>query len=183
MNDLIITLFKYFSKFVPKETLKRAFIQPDSSKKTGYDEIETEVLSQDENSVIKDIETFVVSINESFISGRMKNSKGIILFVEYGKLSVSHDIPKGVIQSLAVTVAYNFSDNNNDNLNETIHMNECLEILDRILRQMGDEQGELDFCPDAELITYPAEIQVVDPASFYECGGWCAMFNNANTIL
>jgi hypothetical protein len=183
MNDLIIHIFKYFAKFVPKEVLKSIFIQPDGSRKTGYSEIESEILAQSNDSVINDIEKFVVSINENFISERIKNSHGFILFVEYGKLHVDHDIEKGLIQSLAVTIAYNFSASNNDNLNEIIHMNGCLEILDKILRQMGEEQEELGFCATAELITYPAEIQVVDPMSFYGCGGWCAMFTNANTIL
>jgi hypothetical protein len=183
MNNLVIDLFKYFSRFVPKNVLESIFIQPDGSRKSGYAEIEAETLSQCNDSVICNIEKFVVSINENFISERIKNSHGFILFVEYGKLNVDHNIEKGVVQSLAVTVAYNFSDNNNDNLNEIIQMNQCLCILDRIIRQMGEEQRELDFCPDAELITFPAEIQVVDPMSFYGCGGWCAMFTNANTIL
>lgn len=134
MNDLIINLFKYFSKFVPKDVLEKIFIQPDGSRKTGYSEIESEVLSQGDDSVIDDIEKFVISINENFISERIKNSHGFILFVEYGKLNVNHDVEKGIIQSLAITVAYNFSDNNNDNLNEIIQMNQCLDILDRIIR-------------------------------------------------
>ena len=124
-----------------------------------------------------------MSKNENFIAERRKKLKGFIRFVEYGKLNVGHDIEKGLLQSLAVTNAYNLYDNNHHNLNEIIHMNQCLEILDKILRQMGEEQDELDFCASAELITYPAEIQVVDPMSFYGCGGWCAMFTNANTIL
>jgi hypothetical protein len=78
MNDLIINLFKYFSKFVPKNVLESIFIQPDGSRKTGYSEIESEILSQDNDSVINDIEKFVISINENFISERIKNSHGFI---------------------------------------------------------------------------------------------------------
>ena len=183
MNDLIINLFKYFSKFVEKDVLKKIFVQPNNSQKTGYAEIKSEILSQSDDSVIPGIEKYIISINENFVSERIKNSNGFILFIEYGKLSVNHDIENGVVEALAITVVRNFSDKNNDNLNEIIQMNQCLDILDRIIRQMGEEQGELDFCANAELITYPAEIQVVDPASFYGCGGWCAMFSNSNTIL
>jgi hypothetical protein len=183
MNELIINLFIYFAKFVPKDVLQNIFIQPISSRRAGYDDIESEVLALDGTSVIPDIKKFVVSINENFISERIKNSNGFIFFVEYGKLSVNHEVEKGVVESIAVSIVHNFSDNNNDNLNEIILMDQCLEILDKILRQMGDEQEELDFCSGAELITYPAEIQVVDPMSFYGCGGWCAIFTNANTIL
>jgi hypothetical protein len=44
------------------------------------------------------------------------------------------------------------------------------------------DQGQLDFCPSIELITMPVDIQVIDPAAFYGCGGWAAMFNNSTTI-
>jgi len=45
------------------------------------------------------------------------------------------------------------------------------------------DMGQLDFCSSLELITVPADIQVVDPAAFYGCGGWCAMFQNSQTIV
>jgi hypothetical protein len=184
MNDLLINLFKYYSKFVPKEVLRELFIQPERSRKSGYNEIETEVLAMDNTDVIPEIEKFVVSVNEAFVSSRIKNAKGFILFVEYGRISANHDIIKGVVESLAVTIACNFSDNNNnDNLNEILLMNQCLEILDRIIRHMEDEQQGLDFCANAELVSYPVDIQVVDPVHFYGFGGWCAMFTNSTTIL
>ena len=183
MNDLIIELFKYFSKFVPKDVLEKIFIQPDASKKTGYDEIKTEILATGNENVIPEIEKFVLSINENFVSDKIKNSNGIILFVEYGKLSVDHSMAKGITEALAITVAYNFSNKNHDNLNEIILMNQCLEILDKIIRQMGEEQEELDFCANAELIAWPAEVQVIDPSVFYGCAGWCAMFINTKTVL
>jgi hypothetical protein len=168
---------------VPKEVLRKLFIQPARSRKPGYGEIETEALALDDTAVFPEIETFVVSINESFVSSRIKNAKGFILFVEYGRISANHNTIKGIVESLAVTIAYNFSDNNNDNLNEILLMNQCLEILDRIIRRMEDEQQELDFCANAELVSYPVDIQVVDPVHFYGFGGWCAMFTNSTTIL
>ncbi|MEA4918150.1 hypothetical protein [Proteiniphilum sp.] len=183
MNDLIINLFKYFSKFVPKEVLKGIFIQPDGSKKAGYDEIVAEVMSLPDDNIIPGLDKFVISINESFVSERIKNATGFILFVEYGTVSADHSTIKGITQHLAVTVVYNFSNNNNDNLNEILNMDTCLDILDRIIRIMGDEQESLDFCANGELVTYPVEIRPVDPVEFYGFGGWCAMFSNANTIL
>ena len=183
MNDLIIELFKYFSKFVPKDVLKTTFIQQNASKKTGYDEIKSEILASADESVIPEIEKFVLSINESFISDKIKNSNGIILFVEYGKMNLDRSKLKGLTQALAITVAYNFSDKNNDNLNEIILMNQCLEILDRIIRRMAEEQEALEFCANSELISYPVEIQPVDPSVFYGCAGWCAMFTNSKTDL
>ena len=82
-----------------------------------------------------------------------------------------------------MTVAHNFSDTSNDNLNEVILMNRCLDILLFIIRQMFADMEQLDFCSALELITTPIDIQVVDPSSFYGCGGWCAMFQNSQTIV
>lgn len=183
MNDLIIDIFKYFSKFVPKDVLRKIFVQPDGSKKSGYDEIMTDVLSLPGDDVLSGIEQFIVSVNEDYVSERIKNATGYILFVEYGKISADHTVVEGIIQSLAVTVAYNFSNNNNDNLNEILNMNSSLEILDNIIRTMESEQEDLDFCANGELITYPVEIRPVDPAWFYGFGGWSAMFTNSNTML
>ncbi|WP_352422260.1 hypothetical protein [Proteiniphilum sp.] len=183
MNDLIINLFKYFSKFVPKEVLEKVFIQPNGSKKTGYDEVMTEVMSLPDDNIVTELDKFVLSINESFVSERIKNATGFVLFVEYGTISADHSAIKGIAQQLALTVVYNFSNNNNDNLNEVLNMNTCLDILDRIIRMMGEEQESLDFCADGELVTYPVEIRPVDPVEFYGFGGWSAMFSNANTML
>jgi len=183
MNELIIELFKYFARFVPKKALEEIFIQPTSSRKTGYDQIKTEILSLPDDNVIVDIEKFVVSANENFVSDKIKNAQGVILFIEYGRVDVDHHIIKGIRESLAVTVACDFSTKNHDNLNEILLMNRCLEILDRIIRRMGVDQQDLDFCAEAELISEPVEIHIVEPASFYGFGGWCAMFQNAKTDL
>ncbi|NDV45803.1 hypothetical protein D0T49_01900 [Paludibacter sp. 221] len=183
MNDLIISLYKYFVKFVPKEVLRRMFIQPRESIKTGYEEIKAELLGTPDTNVIQEFDTFVVSINENYISERIKNANKFILFVEYGALSVNYDTLKGVKQHLAITVAYNFSNNNNDNLNEIILMNQCLALLEKIIITMQSEQDALDFCANSELISDPVEIRVVDPVKFHGCAGWVAMFKNANTIF
>ena len=183
-EDLIIKLLRYFSRFVPTEVLKETMIQPERSRLPGYSEIQAEILAEPVWDIrIPEIEKFVLSINEKFVSERIKNSKGFILFVEYGNFSADFLRANGVKESIAVIVAHNFSDTNNDNLNEVVLMNRCLEILLSIIRQMIADQGQLDFCSSIDLITMPVDIQVVDPVMFYGCGGWCAMFQNSTTIL
>jgi len=185
-EDLIINLFRYFSRFISIDVLKETLIQPELSRLPGYSEIEAEILADPadptQNIRIPYLEKFVLSINEKFVSEKIKNSKGFILFVEYGNISADFKRANGIKQSIAVTVVRNFSDTNNDNLNEALLMNRCLEILMLIIRQMFADMGQLDFCSSLELITVPVDIRVVDPASFYGCGGWCAMFQNSQTI-
>ena len=184
-EDLIIKLFRYFARFVPADVLKETMVQPERSRLAGYAEIQSEILADVARGDVRipQIEKFVFSINEKFVSEKIKNSKGFILFVEYGNISASFKQASGVKQSIAVTVAHNFSDTNNDNLNEVLMMNRCLEMLMLIIRQMFADMGQLDFCSSMELITTQVDIQVVDPTMFYGCGGWCAIFQNSQTIL
>ena len=182
-DDLIIKLFRYFSRFVPVAVLKEIMIQPKHSRVPGYSEIEAEILSDPEGKIrIPEIKKFVLSVNEKFVSERIRNASGFILFVEYGNIAADFNRANGVRESIALTVAHGFSDTNNDNLNEALRMNHCLNILMQILRQMVADQGQLDFCSSIELITMPVEIYPVEPELFYGCGGWCAMFQNTTTI-
>jgi hypothetical protein len=182
MNDIIIHLFKYFAQFVPKEALGGVFIQPDRSRMAGYTEIETEIMTSPDTNVIPDLKRYVVSLNENFVSERIKNLKGFLLFIEYGNISVNHDIADGIRQSLTVTVVHPFSDTNGDNLNEVLLTNRALAILDHILRVMNEQQHALAFC-GGTLLRWPAEILPIDPVTFYGCGGWSAICNHSFTLL
>ena len=180
-QDFIINLYKYFARFVSDEVLGRSLVQPEHSRKPGYNEISAEIRTG-KRYPFPLIQRLIVSINENFVSESIRNTKGIVLFVEYGKFRIDNTA-NGVRESIAVTAAHDFSDKNNDNLNETIVMNDCLNTLLRILSQMIEDQEDRDFCGVEELITFPYSIQPVDPASFYGFGGWCAMFENSNTML
>jgi len=180
--ELIIDIFRYYARFVPKSVLDRLFIQPAASRLPGYDQLRAEVMALPAARELPDLDTFVVSINENFVSERIKNAAGFILFVEYGAFSLDHTVAEGVVEQLAVTVVRNFSDTNNDSINELILMNRCFELLDTILQTMVADQADIDFC-DGSLIEQPVKVQPVDPASFYGCGGWVAMFQKTNTIF
>jgi len=182
-KNFIIPLFRYFSRFVPLSVLSETFIQPARSQLPGYPMIQADVLADPSPSRILAIEKFVFSINLNFVSERIKNSRGFILFVEYGQMAVDFTKPNGIEQQIAVYVVHNFSDTNNDNVNETILMDQALDILMQILSQMQLDQGEIDFCADMELLRQPVEIQVVDPVIFFGCGGWCATFTNSQTLF
>jgi len=181
--DFIIKLYRYFSQFVPKPVLKKMFVQQRGTRRSGYEELETEILSAGDEQRIDDIEKFVLSINEKYVSDRIKNTSGIILFVEYGQFTVDRNVELGVKEQLAVTVVHDFSFVNNDNINEVLIMNHCLQVLNTIISRMQEEQSELNFCVNEKLIDSPVEYNVVDPVTFYGFGGWSAIFNNANTIL
>ena len=181
MKDLIIDIFKYFAKFVPKNVLEKNFVQPAVSKYAGYDMIRSEVMALPPTNILPELDTFIVSINENFVSERMKNVSNYILFVEYGPMTVDHTIPEGILELLAVSIVRKFSDTNNDSINELIQMDKCFELLDTILQTMTTDQSELGFC-DA-LVTMPIKVEPVAPELFYGCGGWVAKFKKTNTKI
>ena len=107
-EDLIIKLFRYFSRFVSINVLKETMIQPEFSRFQGYSEIQAEILTDfmdiTQNVRIPEIEKFVLSINEKFVSEKIKNSKGLILFVEYGNISADFKRANGVKQLITPPV-------------------------------------------------------------------------------
>lgn len=181
--DIIVTLFKYFSKFVKKEILQAMLVNSEGSQQPGYAEIEAEILNQPDDFVIDDIDMFVFSTNEKFVSDRMKNVDKISLFVEYGAFAYDPTKPLGVRQKLAVHVAFPYSMANNDNLNETLLMNRMHNVLCTVLDQMEADQTDLEFCGTRELINFPAEIVPIEPMLFYDRSGWMAIFDHSVTNM
>lgn len=181
--DVIISLFRYFSAYVPKSVLSELFRLPDISREPGYDEFVAEVLSTPDDKVIPSINTFVCSANRKYVSDKIKNSDGIVLFVEYGSVLFNPGVTDGVKQKLAVTVCREYNVSNNDNLNEALLMNECGNILSEILQQMQTDQENEDVCGLSNLIVFPADILPVDSDVFFDRSGWTALFDNQNTIV
>jgi hypothetical protein len=181
MEKIIIELYKYFSQFVPRDVLEKMFIQPNDTQNLGYAEVKAELMAKTDTERIADIDTFVVSINENFVSQRMKNANKTILFAEYGDITLNPTVAKGTKQTLSITVAHAFPQNNNDNLNEVLIMNRCLAILNQIIEKMNADQTNGEFCANMDLIIFPAELQPLDPTIFFGRGGWAATFKNSIT--
>lgn len=181
--DFIVPLYGYFARFVNKEALLKSYVQTSSTKHPGYEEIKAEVLSSDDSRVIDCIGDYIFSINEKYLSDRIKNSKGFVLFVEYGTINLEYDKQRGTRQDLSIIVAHELSMTNNDSIQELSLMSGCLDVLQTIIEAMITDQEDLNFCGDESLILDQVEIMPVDPTRFYGRGGWCAQFKNAKTIM
>lgn len=181
--DIIITLLKYFCKFVKKEVRQKQFVAPDGSRQKGYEELEAEIMSIPEDLVIDDIDLFVLSANEKMVSDNMRNTDKIALYVEYGAFTYNPTVLEGVREKLAVHIAFPYAIANNDLINENLLMNRMHNILCSILDQMQQDQNELDFCGNRKLIDFPAELVAIDPPLFYDRAGWMAIFDSTDTNL
>jgi hypothetical protein len=168
---------------VPIQALQKLFVQPASSQKNGYSELQTEILSLPQIDVIPELEHFIFSLNTKYVSDIIRDAKGFVLFVEYGKVtSFTPVAEKGVIEIHSIFVIHEISIANNDSINETLLMNQAYNILIQILNTMYRDQKNPEYCPANSLIDFPAEIHPVDPPKFFDHGGWAAIFERSNTI-
>jgi len=182
-KELHLNLFKYFALFVKKEALQGILANPDGSRRPGYAEIVAEMLNSPDTKVIPGISNYVFSMNEKFVSDKIRGNDNIVLYVEYGALSYNPVVRLGTKQKLAVYVAYPYSIANNDNLNETLLASETFDALTAILDTMEADQGALDFCGNTKLINFPAEIFPIEESLFYGHSGWMAIFDYEETNL
>jgi hypothetical protein len=181
--DILLQFILYYSKFVPRPVLERLFDQPASTQWTGYSELQAEMLALPAISIIPEIENFIFSLNEKYVSDSIKDSKGFLLFIEYGEATFTPIIEKGVCEKIGITVAREFNIANNDSINETLLMNQAYNILIRILGAMYNDQKNPKFCPINSLIDWPAKIQPVDTKFFFDHCGWSAIFERSNTVI
>lgn len=181
--DIIVTLLKYFCKFVKKDVREKMFVTPEGSRQIGYEELEAEIMSIPEDLVIEDLDLFVLSANEKTVSDRIRNASKTSLYIEYGAFSYNPTAIEGVREKLAIHVAYPYTIANNDMINENLLMNRMHNILCSILDQMEKDQTDLDFCGNRKLIDFPAEIVAIDPPLFYDRAGWMAIFDSTETNL
>lgn len=180
--EILIALFKYYARFIPKPVLKKMFVQA-KKQIAGYSEVAAEILAAPDDRVIEGIDAFVFSSNEEFLSKKMKNSDETVLYVEYGALSYTPNQVHGVREKLALHVAYPYAASNNDNLNEMLLMDKMYRILTGILDRMEQDQNELNFCGNSHLIHFPAEIVVIEPKLFFDRTGWMAIFDYSQTNI
>jgi hypothetical protein len=182
-QNYISEIFVYFSKFVPEEVLRDLFKQPSVSQHDEYQAMVDKIFDRDGEDVIPGIGTFIVSANKKYVFDRVKNSKGLVLFVEYGMFKLDPTGTGGVTEKIGVTVAKDYNIANNDNLNEALIMNECNNVLNSILVKMNEDQNLLTSCGMGSLIEFPADVYPIDPSEFQDRLGWTALFDNEKTGL
>ena len=180
--EFIRELLLYYARFVPQKVLIESFVQLKTDRPDGYDELVAELSALPDDRVISDIDTFVFSINEKYLSDRIRNNKGTILFVEYSNIVIPDESVKEIGQSIYITVAGEITISNNDMYAEMLKMSRYLDILNRIISYMDNDQRGDKWCNSRKVIVYPCNIQVVDPRVFYDRAGWSAEFKTVKEV-
>lgn len=178
---VIQDLLLYFARFAPVETRKEIFKQPVSSRLLGYEELRTEILALPETQAFPEIDSFILSISDKFVSERVRNSKRHLLFIEYGHINITK--PGGIVYndiSLTLSVACSLSEANTDMLTEALKMQRNLEIIKDILTDMKTHN---ELCPALKYLDFPTDLMPLDPSLFFGHAGWAANFKRQKTIL
>ena len=177
-NDFLISIFRYFSKFVSPETLRRVLSAPDYSAFQGANEVYKECA----NSCVyadPDIDAFIFSVNAEFVADQVRNSNKTVLFIEYGNASFDSNGINTTID-IAITVAQAYNKANNDNMNEMLLANSMQNKLLRMLTQMKADND--NGCACGKFI-FPADIQPIEPSAFYGRVGFTAFARVVNPVV
>lgn len=180
-QDLLVNLYRTFAQFVPKDVLGKSFVTSDRTSLPGANEFFTELMNSPNNNIVPEIDAFVVSSNESVVSDRVKNSKDITLFVEYGDAQFNPVVSNGYTQQIAFTVAKDYSSSNIDNLNEILHGDICLNIMTKILTKLKEDSDTQ--CSVCGKWIFPADIIPIEPKNFYGRSGFACYINLSNTYI
>lgn len=175
-SQYVRSLMTYFAGFVSVDAINKLGKLPKNARLPEYDALISE-LQKVEKKANTGISNYIFSINEKYLSDNVKAMSGKLLFVEYGNITLQGQVVTHAEVDLAITVASEFTVSNNDIINETLMMENNLATLNTILETMQQEQDSLEACPAIKLLEFPATIIPVSPSTFYDHGGWCAMFS------
>ncbi|MDR0603111.1 MAG: hypothetical protein LBG80_02260, partial [Bacteroidales bacterium] len=60
--DILLQFILYYAKFVPKTVLNRLFVQPVGTQRTGYSELQTDMLALPATAIIPELENYIFSL-------------------------------------------------------------------------------------------------------------------------
>jgi len=182
MSELIKDIWLYFAKFPLHEGVMKNF-RNTNSKTPGYSAFKTEVENIAINSLIPELQNYILSVNTPAILEHVKNMENRFLFIEYGDLSTTENVYKAKNSDFALNiyVASPFSYKQFDFVDETIIMQQNLIYLQQILEIMEIDSAE--SCSFKKLLEFPVQITPIEPINFYENIGWSARFTSTRNDL
>jgi hypothetical protein len=179
--DIVKHLLRYFCRYVTRDVREAIFKIPKNTRTAEYAELHADIIAIDETRAFPDIRTFLLSINEKYVSDRVKLQADRVLFVEYGDIALSRSTGQVYNETrLAISVASNLNEGNNDMITEAIKMQRNLDILNAILL---DLQADNKACGLTKPLDLPASVMPLDPTLFFWNGGWTAHFNRRDLVL
>ena len=169
-QNILLDIFKYFTKFVGRNGILRNFSTGQGAEYVALKEF---CQALPENGTIPIIDDYVFGVNEESVEKRIKNIKGIYLFVDYGNFQTSENElhVKTDELHLAVTVAKPLNIQTVDLIGEVLLADTLLNIVRTIRTQMLN-----DRCCFVKRLTFPSEITPWYARELQNSTGWTIIF-------
>lgn len=170
---MILDIFKYFARFVPKESLEKIFQLPVSD---DYLALKEEVLADVSDHRLEGLTDFVFGADVALISKRITDIRGTYLCVEFATVSSTVDPQVDVKTDLirvGVTVATPHPDNY-DLVSTAIDQDKTLALISAIRQYMRDDD---DPQRGIYWMDYPATLSVWSSKELANSHGWTMQFN------
>ncbi len=183
-TTLIPDIFTYFAKYPLLEGVKKNFKNKKSTM-PGYLELKNTIDNLPVHSLLPELEDYVFGMNEKEVFDRIRNMKGMFLFIDYGQINMNinerNDYAASQIH-LAINVGHEYSTQNDDIIEESIIMNKTLVVMQKIIKQiMGDDKAS--DCPFKKYFNNPTQISPIEPKSFHGKLGWNVMFTKNEDLF
>jgi|GEM_PF-2195050 len=165
-------LYLYFSQFVPLDVLKRNHVSgatPDN----GAEALQQDVLSTESDERIETIGDYLFLGDQDFVLERLRNSHQQLLFVDSDRLMYKPFSDTGSNMSIGLTVAEHYNQSNASVVSELVVQDRCLETLQRILRRVISDSGEVCQWD----VSQPVEIRFFDMKALNGLIGYTAFFS------
>jgi hypothetical protein len=176
-SELIRAIHLYYAQFVAPEVRLAPAVKT-VRQLPGYTELKAELAALPSGRVVPDFDAYVCSASEEYVSAKVKISKNLVLFVEYGAIGITENDKgiRSVDAELAVTVAGALSPADTDMLEQTLMMSRTLDVLLHLVACMEADSEDLNACPLMQHIAFPCTISPVQPKDFFDHQGWVAIF-------
>lgn len=181
-QNLIHDLIVYFAKFPELAGVLKNFHRKES-KLVNYEPLKVELSALDPNSLLPDIKSYVLGVNEESITKVIGDIQGIYMFVDYGAINIERDDMRrenGTF-NIAVTIAIPCHKGDIDMMEDMLLAEKTLMLIKSVRDTMIEDQkcGEA-FVQD---ISFPHEITPWYSRLLHNSTGWTMAFQKAGIEL
>ena len=178
----LLDTIKYFAKFPLLSAVLSNF---DGNDVPGYAQLKAYIQNMNPNSLIPDIESFIVGNDESAIASKIKDSiQGYFMYLEIPNISSSQmdQFRNRETQTLiAVIIAHPVDARSMDTMAQSIISDKCLQLTKQMIDIMKSD--DVKQCGNKRLIDNAISINVVPPWLLYGCLGWELSIHKRNNLL
>lgn len=183
MEKTIEGLIRYFAKYPSKAGMLKHFVR-EVEKYSGYSDLKDYINTLPDESILPELETLIISTNETVIENNIKTIQQYFLMIEYGVIPTGEPNRGGVRESrlhLSLILGRRHETNNLGMFEEVIEMDKMLGMITQIINQMVADSRDCNILKgfgESAITMSP-----IEPAKLYNCYGWWASFEKVSRTM